>query len=239
MGEFCPHTLPTPHHLLHLLTLGLRLALALALTLASSRSTQLPLAAQGQVLPRNAPLMTIASHSGPLTQATADTPPSKRQKVDHHLTNAQNDTRCSACVTRPTEQAKQINVVAAQANIFAALLLKHYDQLTITQGETRQQMEIEFDTEIVHYPSFQGLHAAAAGRWHLRLLSGRALLDEQTHKNYTHKGDWKQHRGVKQSEAEWKSGTQHEGTDVDQERTSTTTYTIQEGDTTTRTKECV
>ncbi|KAI9433196.1 hypothetical protein H4582DRAFT_2082678 [Lactarius indigo] len=49
-----------------------------------------------------------AQERSPDDHATADTPPSKRQKVDRRLTNAQNDTRCSARVTWPTERAKQI-----------------------------------------------------------------------------------------------------------------------------------
>ncbi|KAI9436741.1 hypothetical protein H4582DRAFT_2078444 [Lactarius indigo] len=49
-----------------------------------------------------------AQERSPDDHATADTPPSKRQKVDRRLTNAQNDTRRSARVTRPTERAKQI-----------------------------------------------------------------------------------------------------------------------------------
>ncbi|KAI9431798.1 hypothetical protein H4582DRAFT_2084465 [Lactarius indigo] len=49
-----------------------------------------------------------AQERSPDDHATADTPPSKRQKVDRRLTNAQNDTWRSARVTRPTERAKQI-----------------------------------------------------------------------------------------------------------------------------------
>ncbi|KAI9440947.1 hypothetical protein H4582DRAFT_2074735 [Lactarius indigo] len=49
-----------------------------------------------------------AQERSPDDQVTANTPPSKRQKVDRRLTNTQNDTWRSARVTWPTERAKQI-----------------------------------------------------------------------------------------------------------------------------------